>query len=136
MNFDLEFRPGIAQGARATYRRGEFALSYAAEPSMAPERHDVQAGHTNIALWKRATRLDAPEIIGTGSLHLAAPPRETDRVDLGIVPRYEYVESEAHLRISFGRLGAHHYRVSSCLVVGTDAKGIATLDITDLRVEE
>jgi hypothetical protein len=171
MSLNLEFRPGVARIAQAAYRKGDLALSYAVEPSIAPRRHDIQAGlnaalgirpprwlaiadtlvlvfsgehanlvsfdaYTNIALWKRIAKLDVPEIDGTGSLHLAAPPRETDRVDLRISPQYEYAETEAHLRIGLGRRGTHHYRVSSCLVVGTDAKGIATLDVTDLRLEE
>ncbi|HYV49489.1 MAG TPA: hypothetical protein VFA20_31740 [Myxococcaceae bacterium] len=152
--------------ARAAYRPSDFALRYALEEGRAPQGQlDAQLGvrppkwlciadtlvlvfdglnadlvafdaYTNRALWRPTRSLGVPEALGTGSLRLAAPPRDTDRVDLGVIPQYQYAESEAHLRISLGRPGAQHYRISTCLVVGIDAQGIATLDVSDLRLQE
>lgn len=91
--------------------------------------------YTNSDLWKRSPALSIPEVVGTGRLRLATPPQGTDRIDLGVVPSYEYSESEMHLRITLGRPGIRHYRVSTCLVVGVDEEGIATLHLSDLHLE-
>lgn len=91
--------------------------------------------YTNIHRWARTTRLEMPEVNGRGWICLAPPPRETDRMDLGIVPAFEYSEEQARLGIRFGRPAAQHYQVSTCLIVGVDDAGIATLDLSNLRVE-
>lgn len=92
--------------------------------------------YTNIDLWTRKNRLVLPEVIGVGRVCLSDPPSDTDRIDTGIVPHFQYSEEQARLRIGFGfkRFGNRHYQVSECLIVGIDNHGLANLDVANLRI--
>lgn len=93
--------------------------------------------YTNIDLWARTTELTMPEVVGVGTVRLSEPPPDTDRIDMAVVPIFQYSERQARLRIGFGprRYGIRHYAVSDCLIVGIDDEGLATLDLSNLRVE-
>src|SRR3954463_8668505 len=88
--------------------------------------------YTNCDLWTPATELPRPNIIGVGRVCLASPPRDTDRIDLGVRPRFDFSPSQGTLLISYGRAGSKHYQVSSCLVVGMDDDGLASLQISNI----
>jgi len=89
--------------------------------------------YTNAELWAHTNELALPEVNGVGRLRLAGPPLDTDRIDIGVVPQFQYSEQQVRLRISLGRRGTRHYQVSSCLVVGVDDRGIATLDLSSVE---
>ena len=91
--------------------------------------------YTNIDLWTRTTELPWPNVIGVGKVCLAKPPRDTDQIDLGVVPRFHYSESQASLLITLGRVGTKHYQVSTCLVIGIDDEGLASLQVSNLTVD-
>lgn len=91
--------------------------------------------YTDMDLWSRVSELPLPHVIGAGRVCLANPPRDTDRIDLGVVPRFQYCESQARLRITLGPRPDRHYRVSTCLIIGTDDGSITSLDFSNLRVE-
>ena len=93
--------------------------------------------YTNIDMWTRTTELATPEVVGGGTVRLSEPPSDTDRIDMGVVPSFQYSERQARLRIDFGRQrhGIRHYAVSDYLIVGIDDNGLATLELSNLRVE-
>lgn len=91
--------------------------------------------YTNMNRWSRVVELPLPNVVGEGRVCLANPPRDTDRIDFGVVPRFQYCEAQARLRITLRGRADQHYRVSTCLIVGTDGAGIASLDFSNLRVE-
>lgn len=91
--------------------------------------------YTNSGLWEHTTELAMPEVIGTGVVRLVGPPSDTDRIDMGVVPQFWYCERQSRLRIGFGRQVAQYYRVSECLIVGVDEGTLASLELSNLRVE-
>lgn len=90
--------------------------------------------YTNIDHWR--TRADIPDqdLIGVGSVGLGAPPRDTDRIDLAVVPQFYFSPSQSRLLITLGREGLKHYKVSTCLVLGLDDEGLASLQVNDLTL--
>lgn len=93
--------------------------------------------YTNIDQWTRTTDLAMPEVVGVGTVRISEPPSDTDRIDMGVVPNFQYSEPQARLRIGLGRQphGIRYYAVSDCLIVGVDDEGLATLEVSNLRVE-
>jgi hypothetical protein len=90
--------------------------------------------YSNLKKWVESSDLALPELARVGTLRLAEPPPDSDRIDLGIVPTFRYSPRQQRLRIELGAMPRHYYRVSTCLVVGTDDDGLATLEISDLEV--
>lgn len=87
----------------------------------------------NSEQWIPTVELILPAVTGLGAAYLAEPPRDSDRIDLGVVPKFFYSPRQHRLRIELGRTPTLHYQVSTCLFVGIDAEGLASLDVTDLR---
>jgi hypothetical protein len=90
--------------------------------------------YSNIDLWIRQDELLVPEIDGVGTTRLGEMPVESDRIDLGVVPVFRYSENQSRLRIEFGGVASRHYQTSTCLIVGLEAGGLVSLDITDLTL--
>lgn len=100
-----------------------------------PDAHLVSVdAYTNMARWEVCATLPLPVAAGIGAACLAAPP-DSDRVDLGVVPRFRYASSEHRLLIDLGRVSTDYYQVCACLILGADDRGIASLIVTDLRLQ-
>jgi hypothetical protein len=90
--------------------------------------------YTNAVHWITADDLTPLEIAGTGTVCLAEPLRDADRISLDVDPRFRYAPSQRRLRIEIGGMPNRYYQIGSCLVVGVDDEGLATLDVTDLQM--
>jgi len=90
--------------------------------------------YSNLANWVASSDLTLPEVAGVGTVRLAEPPPRSDRIDLGMVPTFRYSQRQQRLRIEFGAVPSHYYQVSTCLIVGADDDGLATLEVSDLKV--
>jgi len=90
--------------------------------------------YSNLDNWIDSTDLAVQDVAGVGTVRLGELHLGSDRIDLGIVPTFRYSPRQRRLRIEFGAVPCRYYRVSPCLVVGTDDDGLATLEVSELEV--
>jgi hypothetical protein len=90
--------------------------------------------YSNIERWVQSSDLPLPGITGAGSVYLARSTHGSDRIDLGIVPKFRYSPGQHRLRIDLGPMPSRYYQVSTCLFVGLDDEGLAALDLGELQI--
>ena len=91
--------------------------------------------YTNIDRWTHTAEVPLPEISGVGRMRLASPPRDTDRIDLGVVPRFNFSPSQGRLLITLGQVGIRHYQLSTCLIIGIADDGVANFRVSNLILQ-
>jgi len=90
--------------------------------------------YSNVGNWVQSSDLTLPEVAGVGAVRLAELSRRSDRMDLAIVPTFRYSPRQQRLRIEFGAVPSRYFQISTCLVVGADDGGLATLEVSQLEV--
>jgi hypothetical protein len=90
--------------------------------------------YSNLDNWVESSDLHLPEVSSVGTIRLAQPPLRSDRIDLAIAPTFRYSPPQRRLQVEFGAVPSRYYQVSTCLIVGVDDDGLATLEVNELEV--
>jgi hypothetical protein len=93
--------------------------------------------YTNSQRWRRPGGILLPGLSGDGQIYLADTFQD-DRIDLGVIPDYDYVEEDRLLRVSLraDQEGADYYRVSDSLIVGVARGELVVLLIQIISTDE
>lgn len=90
--------------------------------------------YTNIDHWTEVNEVALPDVVGAAAACLRQPPEGTDRIDLGMVPGYQYSPVQRRLQIALCGRATEHYQLTTCLFAGVDANGLTSFVIDGLEV--